>query len=59
MHLSELTVRGFADLLGSDAPAPDGGSAAALAGALILIIASVAAKLLSSGAAILTSLYST
>ena len=34
MQLSELTVRGFADLLGSDAPAPGGGSAAALAGAL-------------------------
>lgn len=30
MQLSELTVRGFADLLGSDAPAPGGGSAAAL-----------------------------
>ena len=26
MQLSELTVRGFADLLGSDAPAPGGGS---------------------------------
>ena len=34
MQLSELTVRGFADLMGSDAPAPGGGSAAALAGAL-------------------------
>ena len=34
MELSELTVRSFADLLGSDAPAPGGGSAAALAGAL-------------------------
>ena len=34
MQLAELTVRGFADLLGSDAPAPGGGSAAALAGAL-------------------------
>ena len=32
MQLAELTVRGFADLLGSDAPAPGGGSAAALAG---------------------------
>ena len=31
MQLAELTVRGFADLLGSDAPAPGGGSAAALA----------------------------
>ena len=34
MQRAELTVRGFADLLGSDAPAPGGGSAAALAGAL-------------------------
>lgn len=34
MQLAELTVQGFADLLGSDAPAPGGGSAAALAGAL-------------------------
>ena len=25
MQLAELTVRGFADLLGSDAPAPGGG----------------------------------
>lgn len=34
MELSELTVRSFANLLGSDAPAPGGGSAAALAGSL-------------------------
>lgn len=34
MELSELTVRDFSDLLGSDAPAPGGGSAAALEGAL-------------------------
>ena len=34
MQLAELTVQGFADLLGSDAPTPGGGSAAALAGAL-------------------------
>lgn len=34
MQLDTLTVRGFAELLGSDAPAPGGGSAAALAGAL-------------------------
>lgn len=34
MELSELTVREFANLLGSDAPAPGGGSAAALAGSL-------------------------
>ena len=30
MERSELTVRSFADLLGSDAPAPGGGSTAAL-----------------------------
>ena len=34
MELSELTVRSFANLLGSDAPAPGGGSASALAGSL-------------------------
>ena len=34
MELSELTVHAFANLLGSDAPAPGGGSAAALAGSL-------------------------
>ena len=34
MELSELTVRSFANLLGSNAPAPGGGSAAALAGSL-------------------------
>lgn len=34
MQLNELTVRDFTALLGSDAPAPGGGSAAALAGAL-------------------------
>ena len=34
MKLSELTVNEFSDLLGSDAPAPGGGSAAALEGAL-------------------------
>lgn len=34
MELSELTVQKFADILGSDAPAPGGGSAAALEGAL-------------------------
>lgn len=34
MELSELTVRSFAALLGSDTPAPGGGSAAALEGAL-------------------------
>ena len=34
MKLAELTTAGFVDLLGSDAPAPGGGSAAALEGAL-------------------------
>ena len=34
MKLAELTTAGFVDLLASDAPAPGGGSAAALEGAL-------------------------
>ncbi len=34
MELSELTVRSFAELLGSNASAPGGGSASALAGSL-------------------------
>ena len=34
MELAELTTRGFSELLASDAPAPGGGSAAALEGAL-------------------------
>ena len=34
MELSELTLRQFADLLASDAPAPGGGSAAGLCGAI-------------------------
>ena len=34
MKLAELTTAGFTDLLASDAPAPGGGSAAALEGAL-------------------------
>ncbi len=34
MNLASLQVSAFADLLGSDAPAPGGGSAAALEGAL-------------------------
>lgn len=33
MELSELTVQAYTELLGSDAPAPGGGSASALAGA--------------------------
>ena len=34
MKLAELKTAGFVDLLASDAPAPGGGSAAALEGAL-------------------------
>ena len=34
MELSELTLRQFADLLASDAPAPGGGSAAGVCGAI-------------------------
>ena len=34
MKLAEMTVTQFADVLASDAPAPGGGSIAALAGAL-------------------------
>ncbi len=34
MNLSDMTLTRFAELLGSDAPAPGGGSAAALEGAL-------------------------
>lgn len=34
MELAELTTRGFSELLASNAPAPGGGSAAALEGAL-------------------------
>ena len=34
MKLAEMTVTQFADVLASDAPAPGGGSTAALAGAL-------------------------
>lgn len=34
MELSELSVRAFAEFLGSDAPAPGGGSAAALMGSI-------------------------
>ncbi|MBQ6542037.1 MAG: cyclodeaminase/cyclohydrolase family protein, partial [Lachnospiraceae bacterium] len=33
-ELSDLTVRGFSDLVASDAPAPGGGSVAALYGAI-------------------------
>lgn len=34
MELSDLSIRKFSDLLGSDAPAPGGGSAAAIQGAM-------------------------
>ena len=34
MKLSEMTVSAFAELLASEAPAPGGGSSAALSGAL-------------------------
>ena len=34
MKLAELTVTGFADIVSSDAPAPGGGSCAALYGVL-------------------------
>ena len=33
MKLAELTIKDFVDVLGSDAPAPGGGSVSALCGA--------------------------
>ena len=39
MKLSEMTVSAFAELLASDAPAPGGGSSAALSGALGRLLA--------------------
>ena len=45
MELSELTVASFANLLGSDAPAPGGGSAAALEGALGAALAAMVSAL--------------
>lgn len=45
MQLSELTVRSFADLLCSNAPAPGGGSASALAGSLGAALAAMVCSL--------------
>ena len=45
MELSELTVRSFANLLGSDAPAPGGGSAAALESSLGAALAAMVSAL--------------
>lgn len=45
MELCALTVRGFSDLLGSDAPAPGGGSAAALEGAMGAALAAMVSSL--------------
>ena len=45
MELSELTVRSFANLLGSDAPAPGGGAIAALSGAFGAALAAMVGSL--------------
>ena len=45
MELSELTVAGFAQVLASDAPAPGGGSSAALTGALGAALTGMVANL--------------
>lgn len=45
MELSELTVAGFAQVLASDAPAPGGGSAAALTGAMGAALTGMVANL--------------
>ncbi len=45
MKLTDMTVTEFTDLLGSDAPAPGGGSASALAGALGSALAAMVAAL--------------
>ncbi len=45
MELSELTVASFANLLGSDAPAPGGGSAAALESSLGAALSAMVATL--------------
>ncbi len=45
MKLTELTVEGFINELGSDAPAPGGGSAAALAGSMGIALGAMVASL--------------
>ena len=45
MKLTEMTIPAFAELLGSDAPAPGGGSAAALYGALGAALTTMVAAL--------------
>ena len=45
MKLTDMTVNGFTALLGSEAPAPGGGSAAALAGALGAALTAMVASL--------------
>ena len=45
MKLTEMTIPAFAKLLGSDAPAPGGGSAAALSGALGAALTTMVAAL--------------
>lgn len=45
MKLSEHTITQFTDVLGSDAPAPGGGSTAALEGALGIALTDMVAKL--------------
>jgi len=45
MKLTEMTIPAFAELLGSDAPAPGGGSAAALSGALGVALTTMVAAL--------------
>ena len=47
MKLTEMTIPAFAELLGSDAPAPGGGSAAALSGALGAALTTMVAALTS------------
>jgi len=45
MKLTEMTIPAFVDVLGSDAPAPGGGSSAALSGALGTALATMVAAL--------------